>query len=166
MSEPDIPSVEPEGTFDGLRPFAILLGAGVDMLATMIGLTTLAIWLTPELADTAAAREAAQEALSTDTAILASLAMGGACTVLGAFFGARFAGQLHVRHGGWVAVVSTAISALVLVTSPPSAEAAATQASYPLWAEITGWLMIIPTGMLGGALAAIAARRDPPTPTL
>ena len=158
MHESDHPSIEPEGTFDGLRPFPILFGAAVDHLATQVGLTVLVLWASPTLGDgSPEAREAAREVLSSDPVVAASLAVGAACTVLGAFVGARWAGQLHVRHGGWIAVISTALSALFLLVITPSPEAAANQAQYPFWADAVGWLLIIPSGMLGGALAAVGA---------
>ena len=82
--------------------------------------------------------------------VAASIAVGALGTVLGAFIGARRAGQLHVRHGGWIAVASTALGALLMLLEPPARDAA----EFPFWAQVAAWLLILPAGMTGGALAA------------
>src|SRR5688572_11397230 len=95
--------IEPEGTFDGLRAQAILLGAFVDIAATTIAVTALVLWLAPDVMskDPAVSRKALEETHATTTWVTANVALGALGTVVGAFVGARRAGQLHVRHGGW-----------------------------------------------------------------
>src|SRR4029453_18529087 len=91
--------------------------------------------------------------------IAANLAIGAACTVLGAFAGARRAGQLHVRHGGWIAGARPALGVLLSLFESPARDAGAV----PLWAEVLAWVLILPAGVAGGALAAAlprAPRRD------
>ena len=149
--------IEPEGTFTGLSAAAILFGACVDVAATVLGSTLLVLWLAPELAtsEPTQAQEALARLAASPTYIAANLVLGGLCTVFGAFAGARRAGQLHVRHGGWIAVVSTALGVLITSLEPAPPQDAA---SGPFWAEVVAWLLILPAGMLGGALAAALAR--------
>ncbi len=153
--------IEPEGTFDGLSASAILLGAFVDIAATTIALTALVLWLAPDVTsqDQAASRKALEECYASPIYVTANVVLGALGTVVGAFAGARRAGRLHVRHGGWIAVASTAIGFLLtLLSAPPQVDAA-----NPLWVEALTWLLILPAGMSGGALAAAlpaAKRRD------
>jgi hypothetical protein len=154
--------IEPEGTFAGLSAAAILLGAFVDIAFTEIASTLLALWFAPDLAshDAAQARKVLAELAASTTYVAANIALGTLGTVLGAFVGARRAGQLHVRHGGWIAVTSTAIGALLMLLEPPASDAAA----FPFWSQIVAWLLILPAGMTGGALAAAlpaANQREP-----
>ena len=151
--------IEPEGTFTGLSAAAILFGACVDIAATVVGSTLLVLWLAPQLptSDPAKAQEALNQLAASPAYIAANLVVGALCTVFGAFAGARRAGQLHVRHGGWIAVSSTALGVLLTSLEPvPSAGAA----PLPFWPEVIAWLLILPAGMLGGALAGALAQ-DP-----
>ena len=91
---------------------------------------------------------------------LLELAVGLACTALGAFTGALRAGLLHVRHGGWIAVTSTALFAFFALAQPPDAAAQAV----PLWREALGWILILPAGVVGGALARGVQSRLPNPP--
>jgi hypothetical protein len=154
--------IEPEGTFDGLSASAILLGAFVDLAATTIAVSALVLWLAPDVMsrDPGVSRKAFEEYRVTPIYVTANVALGALGTVVGAFVGARRAGQLHVRHGGWIAVTSTAIGVLLGVLSPaPPAEPAS-----PLWAEALAWLLILPAGVIGGAIAGAlpATRRREP----
>ncbi|MBW2270205.1 MAG: hypothetical protein JRH16_16685 [Deltaproteobacteria bacterium] len=155
---PSPTSIEPEGLFDGLRPRAILSGAVLDNLATIATSIVLfglfagegALSEDPEVAN------AAWTALSTNPLFLfCSVVLGLSCTVLGAFVGAWRAGVLHVRHGGWIAVASAAIGTLFLLL-PGEASGAAP----PLWYDVVGWALLIPAGVLGGALAAALQARN------
>src|SRR4030095_396539 len=97
--------IEPEGTFAGLSASAILFGAFLDIATTVIASSLLLLWFVPELSakDEAHARAALAELYASRGYIAANLAIGAACTVLGAFAGGRRAGRLDVRHGGWIA---------------------------------------------------------------
>ena len=149
--------IDPEGTFSGLSASAILFGAFVDIAATVVASTLLVLWLAPEVAaqEEAQAHEVLAKLYTSQRYVVANLALGALCTVIGAFAGAHRAGQLHVRHGGWIAVTSTALGVLLTALQPVPAPDAATA---PLWAEVTAWLLILPAGMLGGALAASLQR--------
>ncbi len=93
--------------------------------------------------------EAAINALSSNTGFLLwLLVLGLGCTVLGAYVGATRAGQLHVRHGGWVSVASAVIAiALMLAAGVGSVPES------PLWHEVASWVLLIPAGLVGGALS-------------
>jgi hypothetical protein len=88
--------------------------------------------------------------------VAANIALGVLGTMLGAFVGARRAGQLHVRHGGWIAVTSTAIGALLMLLEPPARDAV----GFPFWSQVVAWLLILPAGMTGGAIAAALPAPD------
>ena len=153
--------IEPEGTFDGLSGTAILLGTFIDIVFTQIAGTLLILWLAPDLPslDPEQVRKVLTELASSTSYVGMSVALGALGTVLGAFLGARRAGQLHVRHGGWIAVTSTAIGALLLLLEPPVRDGA----EFPLWSQVAAWLLILPAGMTGGALAAaLSARKQEP----
>jgi hypothetical protein len=152
--------IEPEGTFAGLRGSAILFGAFVDIAATVIASMLLLWWLAPDAIspDEAKAREALAQLYASTAYLIANLALGALCTVFGAFVGARRAGQLHVRHGGWIAVASTLIGTLLTLLERLSAGDPA--AAVPLWAEALAWMLILPAGVTGGALAGVLQRRS------
>ena len=149
--------IESEGTFDGLSGSAILFGAFVDIAATLILSTLLALWLAPDLSsqDEAVARQALEHLHASQAYVGANIAIGALCTAIGAFVGARRAGQLHVRHGGWIAVTSTVLGVLLTLLEPTPVQ----NGSIPVWVEVTTWLLILPAGMTGGTLAAAVSRR-------
>jgi putative membrane protein (TIGR04086 family) len=154
--------IEPEGTFDGLSVSAILLGAFVDVVATTIAASLLLLWLAPDVMskDPAVSRKALEACHGTPAWVAGNLVLGALGTVVGAFVGARRAGQLQVRHGGWIAVTSTAITFLLSLVSEP----APVETASPVWADVLAWLLILPAGMTGGALAATlpaAQNREP-----
>ena len=141
--------IESGGTFAGLSGSAILLGAFVDLALTEILTRLLVLWLAPDVMsqDQAAVRRAVAELVASNAYLAGNIAIGALCTLIGA----RRAGQLHVRHGGWVAVTSQAIGVLLMALLPAPSEEVT---EYPLWAEAVGWLLVLPAGMTGGALAA------------
>jgi hypothetical protein len=150
------PPIEPPGVFEGLRPGAILFGAVVDNLATLAASLLLLLAFSAGLAFDEAGEvdEEQVEALMHSTGfLLASLVAGTLCTVLGAYLGARRAARAHLRHGGWIAVASAAFALLFYV--PPGEGA-----SVPVWLDLAGWLLILPAGLAGGALAAHRAAED------
>lgn len=144
-------AIEPEGLFDGLSVGAILLGALVDIGATLVSGVLLVLVFAPEaMAGNEAEAAAAIEALYASPVYNAlELAVGLACTALGAFVGALRAGVLHVRHGGWIAVASTGLIAILSLAAPPDAA----REAVPFWREALGWALILPAGVAGGALA-------------
>lgn len=154
--------IEPEGTFDGLRPGAILLGAFADVAFTLLASWLLLAWLAPDVfeAGPEALRERIAELNASTPYIVGTLVGGALGTLFGGCVGALRAGQLFVRHGGWIAVTSAAFGALLMLGEGPPEDAAL---AFPLWAEALSWLLILPSGIAGGALAgAIAGARSRP----
>lgn len=148
-------SIEPQGMFEGLRPGPILVGAVVDNIATLFSFAILVVWLGyPETLnpDQEAANRAIEASMSSPEFLLGTLILGFACTVLGGYVGARRAGRLHLRHGGWVAVISAALG-LVFYVLPSEGPGLAV----PLWHDVAGWVLLIPAGLLGGAIAMFTA---------
>ena len=150
------PPIEAPGIFEGLRPRAILIGVVVDHLATLVaGFVLVSIFAAQQGWERGG--EIPEDALESLAAspefLLASLAVGLACTSLGGFVGARRAGSAFARHGGWIGVASALLGLLLQVWSGPSAQPP------PLWLEIVGYLLVIPAGVLGGFLAGALARR-------
>lgn len=144
-------SIDPDGIFDGLKPGAIVIGAIVDHVATVATSIVLFGLLAGEdaFSQDEEISQAAFEALSADPEFLMwSIVLGLSCTVLGAFVGAKRAGRFHLRHGGWVAVASAAIGLLFLLLP---AEAAGPPP--PFWYDVIGWVLLLPSGLLGGSIA-------------
>lgn len=144
-------AIEPEGLFDGLSAGAILFGALVDIGATLVcGILLMLVFAPEAISRNEAEAAAAIEALYASPVYNAvELAVGLACTTLGAVAGALRAGVLHVRHGGWIAVASTALTAFFTLAAPPET----TTAAIPFWREALGWILILPAGVAGGVLA-------------
>jgi len=148
-----IPSIEPEGFLTGLSPGAILFGAVIDIVASLASFFLLAGMLGPEAPPNGGAptEPAGADFYASPEFLIGSLVLGLAATVLGAFVGARLAGTLFVRHGGWVAVASTVLMLPFLLVPTDAATPA------PTWYDVVGWVLILPAGMAGGALAALVA---------
>jgi hypothetical protein len=154
-SSPHTP-IQPEGIFDGLRWGCVLRGALLDIALSIAASIPLVLWLAGPGAmseDEATAREAMDRALASPEGLLWSAAIGLAATVIGAWYGARRAGALHVRHGGWVAVASVVIGLPLQLSS--ASDPAGTP---PFWYEAAGLAAMIPAGMLGGFLAGRLGR--------
>jgi hypothetical protein len=148
---PSPQSIEPEGLFDGLKPSAIFLGAVVDHLATVFVSIALVAVLGPEevFSKDEAVSQAAFDALASEPEyLLWSMILGLGCTVFGAYVGARRAGKLHVRHGGWIAVASAALGLVFMLLAGEGSGPAP-----PVWYEAIGWALLLPAGLLGGALS-------------
>jgi hypothetical protein len=153
-------SVEPEGLLSGLDPRAIALGVVVDTVLTILAVFPLVVLFGSEAlaSEDEAVAKAAFEALVASTDFLvASLAVGLVCTAIGAFVGARRAGCEFLRHGGWIAVGSALLSLLVEISSADGGSATS-----PLWVDLAGPLLMLPAGLVGGALAARAALAQAP----
>jgi putative membrane protein (TIGR04086 family) len=150
------PAIEAPGIFEGLRPRAILLGVIVDNLATLLASLVLVSIFAAEQGlgqDGEISEEALEGLASAPEFLLASLAVGLACTSLGGFVGAKRAGSSFARHGGWVGVGSALMALVMSLSAGPN------PSPPPLWLELAGYLLVIPAGVLGGALAALHARR-------
>jgi len=156
MQEPHRPpAIEAPGIFEGLRPRAILLGVIVDNLATLLSSLLLVSYFAARQGlgeDGKISEEALEGLASSPDFLLASLAVGLACTCLGGFVGARRAGSSFARHGGWVGVGSALMAFAISLSSGPA------PSPPPLWLELAGYLLVVPAGVLGGLLAGARAK--------
>jgi len=152
------PSGEEEGLFEGLRGGPILIGALIDLIVTRLGASGVELAFAPALLSAdAETRRALIAALMTQPAFpLANLAVGVLGTGIGAFVGARQAGQLFVRHGGWIAVTSTVLGTFASLIEPTTGDPSTLP---PTWSQIASLLLILPAGVVGGALAGRLRRR-------
>lgn len=157
MHEPGRPpTIDAPGIFEGLRPRAILLGVIVDNLATLLSsLVLVSVFAAEQGLATAGeiSEEALERLVSSPDFLLASLVVGLACTSLGGFVGARRAGSSFARHGGWIGVGSALVALVLSMSAGPD------PTPPPVWFELSGYLLVIPAGVLGGLLAAAFARR-------
>ena len=147
-------SIEPEGLFEGLSGRAIAYGVVLDIVLTiLLSIPLVILFGGPEMfsEDADIARAAEARAYASDLFNLASLLLGVACTIVGAFVGARRAGRSFVRHGGWIGVGSLVLGVLMLALLPEGP-------GQPLWIEVLGLVLVVPAGALGGQLAAALAR--------
>ena len=168
MSESQTPHpspVEAPGFFTGLRALPIAVGAFVDNLATMLG----GLFFLSVQVDRYGIRpgdelpEEVVRTLQNDPSLLAaSLVIGTLATGLGGYAAARLAGCHRARHGAFVGLVGVMLGLLAY------APATAVERP-PLWFDLLGFLLLIPAGALGGALAQLIAGRtsrnpvEPPT---
>ena len=154
MSSPSPAPIEPDGLLDGLDWGSILRGALLDVFLTILASIPLLLYLAgPEAfaEDESVASQAVDEALASPEGLALSFAIGFAGTVAGAYYGSRRAGAFHVRHGGWIAVVS-----LLLAVPFYLVPGAGSTPSIPLWYDVLGILATVPAGLLGGLLARAA----------
>jgi hypothetical protein len=155
---PRPPSIEPAGIFDGIRPGAIVLGVIVDTVATIISGVVLVVVFAIQAnwqVDGAVPDDTFDAIVTSPEFLLASLVVGTLCTILGAFVGARRAACFYVRHGAWIAIGSAVVA---LVSYAVSAQAEPN----PLWYDIAGFTLIIPSGIAGGLLAQYWPTVDEP----
>lgn len=144
--------IEPDGPFDGLRWSCIGLGAVLDNVLSFLAGIPMMLYFAgaeafsedPETADRAIDRVLLQPEF-----LLVSLVVGIAITTYAAFWAARRAGLLHVRHGGWTAVASAVLAFLLLLLPGATAGPAP-----PWWYEALGLAAMLPAGVLGGWLAS------------
>jgi hypothetical protein len=149
--------IEPDGLLDGIRWSAVVRGAILDNVLTLVASIPLMLFFvgTGALAeDEAAAERSFEQAFSSLEFLLAFFVIGMAITVYAGFWAARRAGVLPLRHGGWTAVVSLAIATLFLLL-PGASEGSAT----PIWYDAISFALMLPAGVLGGWLAS----RVPPS---
>jgi len=156
------PSIQPTGIFEGLKPGAIVFGVFVDTLASILAsLLLIGVLSGPPPSGEGgpagpAPADAAPELAASPRYLFASLAVGLACTVLGAFAGARRAACFFVRHGVWVGIGSALVGLLFYGSSGQA------EPRPPLWFDMLGFSLLLPAGALGGYLAGLAARRSAP----
>ena len=151
MSIPIPPPIEPEGYLDGLVWSAVVRGAILDLCVSLVGSIPLVLWLAGPAAfsdDPDLSQHAVEQALESPTGLFWGALFGLVATVVGAFYGAHRAGKLHLKHGGWVAVMSAVLGLPFLLASGSGPTVA------PLWYEVVTLMGMLPAGLLGGFLAS------------
>lgn len=146
---PPVP-IGPDGLLDGLRWGCIIRGALLDIVLTAIASVPLLLVLAGSAAfseDRDAADRAIDQALASPEGLLWGALLGLGATVAGAWYGAARAGDSHVRHGGWVAIVSLALALPLYFVTAQSA------IPNPLWYEVLTMAGMLPAGLLGGLMA-------------
>jgi hypothetical protein len=143
--------IEPEGILDGLRWGCILRGALLDIGLTIAASIPLLLVLAGPTAfseDADIANETMDQALTSPEGLFWSMVIGLLATVVGAYYGARRAGSHHLRHGGWVAVVSLALGLPFMLLSGGQGGA-----GNPFWYDALSIVCMLPAGLLGGLTA-------------
>ncbi len=156
MNSPSPVPIEPDGLFDGLDWGSVFRGALLDLFLTLAASIPLLVWLADPTAfgeDGPAANQAIDQALASPEGLFWGAVLGLAATVAGACYGAHRAGAFHVRHGGWIAVLSLLLGLPLYFI--PGAEPTTPN---PLWFDVFGILAMVPAGLLGGFLAREVAR--------
>lgn len=145
-SAPD--PIDPDGLLDGIRWPAVGLGVLVDVLVTFAANVPLLALFAPEslAEEPAKADQAMEQAYASPDFLIASLLVGLAATVCGAYVGARRAGAHHLRHGGWIAVASLLLGLVPVLLFD-------LEPRPPLWYEALGIVLMLPAGLLGGHIA-------------
>lgn len=142
MVHPD--PIRPEPALAGLRPGAIFRGFLWDNGLTLVFALVLASALLEGGLD---ADEAEYDALFSSTGfLLLMLPIGAACTVFGGYLAAASAGVAHLKNAVAVGVADVVLGLLGLLlpaSGPPP----------PLWTDLLGFALVIPSAALGGWLA-------------
>ena len=117
------------------------------VLTGIFGIVTMGMFLDAGALDLGEAELAAHlAAIQQNFAYLTTtLLLGALATALGAYFAARKANAVELKTGLWVAIVSA-----MFYLAVPGDELSDT---FPVWAEILGWLLWLPSGVLGGYIA-------------
>jgi putative membrane protein (TIGR04086 family) len=142
------PALEPRGFFSGIRVRPVIVGAVVDYVATHI---LIVLYLFASLGkDGGVSEEALEEALrdavTSQDGLFTLLLIGALGTILGGYIAGRIAKTEEVKHGALVGAVSLILAAL-------QAGASGAESLVPYWYQLSGYLLAIPVGALGGYLA-------------
>lgn len=144
----ETPAFELNHLFSGIKPGWVLLGVAADWVLTILfGGIIFPMFVDPNI------RELGEEAFAAHIAsierdpsyIAISLLLGSLATAIGGYLAAQKAQQVHLKHGLWVALASGA-SIVVFAGDNWST-------NIPLWVTILGWILLLPSGVLGGYFA-------------
>lgn len=150
------PELEPQGFFSGIRPLAVVIGALVDNVATLLlSLLLLSIVASSYGESLGELDEPALQALSRDPGVLvSSMLLGSFCTGFGGFMAARIAACHRARHGAFVGLFAVAMG-LVSYGSGTAAP------HVPLWYDLLGFGLLVPVGALGGWISSLTTSAEP-----
>ena len=151
MRQDPLAPIEPERILDGLRWGCIVRGVLLDIVLTIAASIPLLLVLAGPTAfseDADTANEAVYTVLTSPEGLFWTLVIGLLGTVVGGYYAARRAGSHHLRHGGWVAVVSLALSLPFVLLSAGQGDA-----GNPFWYDALSIVCMLPAGLLGGMIA-------------
>lgn len=139
--------IEPTGFFTGIKLRPILLGVVIDTVSTLL-LTTLyyVAYVGKDLtANGSATEDAFAIYWSSSEGLVASLLLGSLGTLIGGFYAAYRAGNLHMKHGALVGIGSIVLGLLF--------QAGNAESNTPEWFMALSFAAAIPAGALGGFFA-------------
>jgi hypothetical protein len=143
--------IEPVGMFSGLKIKAIAAGVLSDIITTFIlGTILMSVILISEYG-TEIPDEAIDNFFRVNRNLYLLLLLGTTCTVFGGFIGAKIAGSLEIRHGGWVGTISLLLSVVSELFSDQ-------KQIYPRWFIYCSVAAAIPAGVLGGYLSVVFSK--------
>jgi hypothetical protein len=145
--------IQAHGVFDGILWRPVFKWAVLDIVLTMLALIPIMLYIAGPAAlseDDAIANPALDQALASTGFMMLSFVVGLAVTIFASYWAARSAGSLHVRHGGWTAVVSAVLgTAFLLLPADPSSTPS------PLWYNALSLALMLPAGLFGGWIAML-----------
>ena len=155
---PPPPIDDPANREDSVSWPAVGIGVAVDWVATLIASTLVAATAATiaesrgRNADNADNAEQYIEQLQASPDFMLTFTLVGLlCVSFGAFVAARRAGHSELRHGALVGVGSVVLGLLMeSLQTPPEVSA---EIWSPTWLRVLGYALVIPFGLLGGALA-------------
>lgn len=126
---------------------AALLGSAVDLGGSTFVFGTAATLLIAVLASNGATHEQLYLAQYQSTPYLTAMVlMGLFFNGLGGFVAARIANKRHILTGAAAAIPCLFLGLFGLLNPLPN--------NYPLWTILVGWFFCMPSGALGGYIAA------------
>lgn len=140
--------IEPTGFFTGIQFRPIILGAVVDLIATLALVYFYnQLYVVPNSGAADALEEAAARYWASSDGLVVSLLLGSLGTLIGGFYAAYKAGTLEMKHGALVGVASILVG---LVMQPDDSAIRP-----PEWFMALSFAAAIPAGAIGGFFAEI-----------
>ena len=140
--------IEPTGFFTGIQIRPIIMGAVVDLIATI---ALVAFYYRFYVAQGSGAAEGFDEEMAkywvSGDGLVASLLLGSLGTFIGGFYAAYKAGTLEMKHGALVGLCSIIVG---LLMHPSGSENQA-----PEWFLALSLAAAMPAGALGGLFAEL-----------
>jgi hypothetical protein len=138
--------IEPTGFFTGIQFRPILTGAVVDYIASFVlAAFYYGFYVAPSSGAAAAFEEEAAKFWMSSEGLAAGLLLGSLGTLIGGFYAGYKAGNLQMKHGALVAVISIIVG--VVMHSGDS------ESQFPEWFMALSFAAAVPAGALGGFFA-------------
>ncbi len=123
--------------FSDIKLKAVIIGAVIDNMGTLLLMTTLA----SALVSTGLTEDEVMSRMKSTSGLLLGLILGLSCTVTGAYFAGRIAGKAQVLHGVLVALIGMCLALIFRESGTPT------------WFDIVGFAGMLPAGIAGGRLS-------------